>query len=123
MVVNVAIYLVVCATPPVLFWLASKAPAVAAAFRRRREPAPSGLPIERLAADLRRVHRCLTDLAPDAPMLRRRATHQAYDALLVQACAALGLPHWLDELPEGVERDIERLRVEESLRRAGLVVP
>ncbi|OXM74683.1 MULTISPECIES: hypothetical protein [Amycolatopsis] len=123
MVVNVAIYLVVCATPPVLFWLASKTPAVVAALRRRTEPAPAGPPIEQLAADLRRVHRCLADLAPDAPMLRRRATHQAYDALLVQACAALGLRHWLDELPEGVERDVERLRVEEALRRAGLAVP
>lgn len=123
MVVNVAIYLVVCATPPVLFWLASKTPAVVAALRRHGEPLPAGPPIERLAADLRRVHRSLEGLAPDAPMVRRRATHQAYDALLVQACAELGLRHWLDELPEGLERDIERLRVEESLRRAGLVVP
>ncbi|MDQ0378261.1 hypothetical protein [Amycolatopsis thermophila] len=124
MVVNVAIYLVVCATPPVLFWLASKTPeAVAAVRRRRSEPSPPGPPIERVAADLRRVHRSLTDLAPDAPMVRRRATNQAYDALLGQACAALDLRHWLDELPEGVERDVERLRVEEALRRAGLAVP
>ncbi|GAB3574044.1 hypothetical protein GCM10027445_34320 [Amycolatopsis endophytica] len=123
MAVNVAIYLLVCVTPPVLFWLASKSPALAAALRRRRVPAPSAPPIERLAADLRRVHRSLADLAPDAPMVRRRATNQAYDALLAQACAALGLRHWLDELPEGVERDVERLRVEEALRRAGLTVP
>jgi len=124
MVVNVAIYLVVCATPPVLFWLAVKAPEALAAIRRRREvPGPAGPPIERLAQDLRRVRRSLTDLPPDAPMVRRRATSQAYDALLGQACVALDVPNWLPDLPEGVEREVERLRVEESLRRAGLAVP
>ncbi|NIH86324.1 hypothetical protein [Amycolatopsis granulosa] len=123
MVVNVAIYLVTCVTPAVVFWLASKTPAMVAALRRHGEPVPAGLPIERLAADLRRVRHALEGLAPGAPMVRRRATCQAYDALLVQACAALGLRHWLDDLPEGVERDVERLRVEEALRGAGLAVP
>jgi hypothetical protein len=55
--------------------------------------------------------------------VRRRATRQAYDALLVQACHAVGEQHWLDTLPEGVEREVERLRIEESLRRSGLAVP
>ena len=123
---NVVLYVAVSVAPPALFWLAAKTPALAAALARRRRgpPLPDGPPIERLAADLRRVHRSLVGLAPGAPMLRRRATRQAYDALLAQACHALGEPHWLDTMPEeGVEREVERLRIEESLRRCGLRIP
>ena len=123
---NVVIYVAVSVTPPVVLWLASKAPKLVRAWARRRPgpPMPEGPPIERLAADLRRVHRALEKLAPGAPMLRRRATRQAYDALLAQACRALGEPHWLDTLPEeGLEREVERLRVEERLRHCGLVIP
>ncbi|HVW42314.1 MAG TPA: hypothetical protein VHC18_13275 [Amycolatopsis sp.] len=123
---NVVVYAAVSVAPPVVFWLAAKTPALVAALtrRRRRPPLPEGLPIEQLAADLRRVHRALEKITPGAPMVRRRATRQAYDALLAQACHALGEPHWLDTMPEdGVEREIERLRVEESLRRCGLAIP
>jgi len=123
---NVIVYVAVSVAPPLLFWLASKMPKLAQAVLRlrRRRPLPEGPPIERLAADLRRVHRALEKITPGAPMLRRRATRQAYDALLVQACHALGEQHWLDSLPEdGVEREIERLRIEECLRRCGLAIP
>ncbi|KAA9166669.1 hypothetical protein FPZ12_000120 [Amycolatopsis acidicola] len=122
---NVIVYLAISAVPPVFFWLMLKIPALADAAlrRRRRPPLTSAPPIEQLAADLRRVHRALATLAPDAPVVRRRATRQAYDALLIQACQAIGEPHWLDEVPEGVEREVERLRIEEKLRSSGLAVP
>ncbi|TNC27241.1 hypothetical protein [Amycolatopsis alkalitolerans] len=123
---NVLIYLAVCAVPPVVFWLGSKVPRLVDSIGERhrgRRPLPEGPPIERLAADLRRVHRVLEQLPPNSPELRRRATNQAYDALLAQACHAVGEQHWLDTVPEGLEREIERLRVEESLRRRGLAVP
>jgi hypothetical protein len=122
---NMLTYAAVTVMPPVLFWLATKVPAAVEMVnrRRRRPPVAEGPPIERLAADLRRVHRALAGLAPDVPVVRRRATRQAYDALLVQACHAVGEQHWLDTLPEGVEREVERLRIEESLRRSGLAVP
>lgn len=67
-------------------------------------PAPAGLPIERIAADLR-----LGVLA-------------AYDDALVEACTALELVTTLADLPVGMAHDLERLRVEEELRRSGLVL-
>ena len=56
-------------------------------------------------------------------MVRRIATRDAYDELLRQACAAVEVRHDLDSLPEGIERNMERLRVEEALRTAGLTIP
>jgi len=53
---------------------------------------------------------------------RRRAARKAYDALLVQACAVVEVSHRLDALPEGVDREVERLRVAEALRDGGLNV-
>ncbi|GAB3724102.1 hypothetical protein GCM10027598_40460 [Amycolatopsis oliviviridis] len=44
------------------------------------------------------------------------------DALLVQACREVEVDHRLDELPEGFDRGIERLRVENSLAERGLSV-
>lgn len=124
MVGNVLIYAVAVVLPTAVFWLALKLPGLIEAFgRRRRTPLPAQPPIERLAADLRRVRRDLAGLKPGAPMVRRRAAHQAYDALLAQACTAVEVPHRLDEVPDGVEREVERLRVEEALRGAGLAIP
>jgi hypothetical protein len=78
-----------------------------------------GRPVEQLAADLRRV-----SVATDQ---RRSATHQlanrvAYDQLLMQACQMLNVPHELGKNTAGPERDIERIRVEAELERAGIVL-
>jgi hypothetical protein len=40
--------------------------------------------------------------------------------VLVAAAAALGVPTALEELPEGIEHEAERLRLELALERAGL---
>jgi hypothetical protein len=58
---------------------------------------------------------------------RRSATHQlanrvAYDQLLMQACQMLNVPHELTNNTAGPERDIERIRVEAELERAGIVL-
>ena len=90
---------------------------------RQPEVAAHGPPIEQLAADLRRVHRALGQLGAGTTIVRWRATWHAYDTLLVQACAAVEVAHQLDELPQGFDREVERLRVEEALRAAGLAVP
>jgi hypothetical protein len=117
---------VVVTAPTLLFWVALRVPkavdTVGAYLRRRRGPATTTPPIERLAADLRRVHRALADFPPGTPNVRRVATREAYDALLVQACAAVDVPHRLDSVPEGMDRDLERLRVEEALRVQGVRV-
>ena len=80
-----------------------------------------GRPIEQLAADLRRLR---VAVATDHP---RSATHQlanrvAYDHLLMQACEMLDVPHDLGKKTAGRERDIERIRVEAELERAGIVL-
>ncbi len=81
----------------------------------------SGMPIEQLAADLRRLRGLVrTDS-------NRSAAHQvgnrlAYDRLLTQACEMLEIEHELARESVGIERDIERVRVEAELERAGLEV-
>lgn len=80
-----------------------------------------GVPIEQVAADLRRLR---SAIAGDE---HRSAAHQignrlAYDGLLVQACEMLGIEHELDQETSGLERDIERLRVEADLERLGVVL-
>ncbi len=124
---NLILLAVVVIAPTLLFWVLLRVPktvdAVGAYLRRRRRgPQPACPPIERLAADLRRVHRTLAEFPPGTPALRRRATRDAYDALLVQACTALDVPHRLDAVGEGIDREVERLRVEEALRSAGIHV-
>ncbi len=119
----VALYTVVAVAPSVIFWCALKAPAALRWWRRRREPVtPAGPPIEKLAADIRRVHRLLAELPSGASAVRRVGTRQAYDTLLSQACREVEVSHRLDTLPEGFDREIERLRVAESLRERGLSV-
>jgi hypothetical protein len=124
---NLVLLAIVVIAPSLLFWLMVRTPrtvdAVGAYLRRRRRgPEPVAPPIERLAADLRRVHRTLAEFPAGTPAVRRRATRQAYDALLVQACAALDVPHRLDTVAEGVDREVERLRIEEALQAAGVRV-
>jgi ABC-type phosphate transport system auxiliary subunit len=80
-----------------------------------------GVPIEQLAADLRRLRAIL---GTDA---HRSAAHQmgnrlAYDKLLMQVCEMLEIEHDLEGDSIGFERDIERIRVEAELERAGLIL-
>ena len=80
-----------------------------------------GVPIEQLAADLRRLRAIL---GTDA---HRSAAHQmgnrlAYDKLLMQVCEMLEIEHDLASESIGFERDIERIRVEAELERAGLIL-
>jgi hypothetical protein len=78
------------------------------AMRRQR-----GVPLEQVAANLRRLRGLLT---VDE---HRSAVHQignrvAYDQVLIQASEMLQIA--------GMERNIERLRVEAELERAGVVL-
>jgi hypothetical protein len=126
MVGNLVLLAVAVVAPSVVFWGILRVPrvvdAVGAALRRRRGPETGAQPIERLAADLRRVRKALAGFSPGTPAVRRLATRQAYDALLVQACAAVDIAHRLDRATDGMDREVERLRVEEALRDAGIRV-
>lgn len=64
----------------------------------------------------------LVEFPPGASAAKRYGARQAYDELLVQACAAVDIEHRLNCTAEGLDRDIERLRVEEALREAGVRV-
>jgi hypothetical protein len=80
-----------------------------------------GEPIEQIAADLRRLRAAIADDE------HRSAAHQmgnrlAYDRVLIEACTMLDIEHELHEETSGLERDIERLRVEADLERAGVVI-
>jgi hypothetical protein len=95
----------------------------AAAHRRavRELRHQQGVPIEQLAADLRRLRGILGNDA------HRSAAHQmgnrlAYDKLLMQACGMLDIEHDLDRDSIGFERDIERFRIEAELERAGVIL-
>ena len=80
-----------------------------------------GAPIEQLAADLRRLRAAVSHDQ------HRSAAHQvgnrlAYDRILIDVCAMLEIEHELDRALHGIEQDIERVRVEAELERAGIVV-
>lgn len=118
---NVVLFAIAAVAPSALFWAVVNVPR---ALRKLRRPAlvAENQPIESIAADLRRVRRVLSCFQPGTSAIKRIGARQAYDELLIQACSALDVEHRLHSLPEGVDRDIERLRLEECLRDRGLSV-
>lgn len=101
------------------------AAALARSWTRRRAPmaAPNRQPIERLAADLRRLQDRLTMVRADtdipARAFRIRAAELAYAELLGAACQALELD---DLVPKAFAGDRERDEVVMALSAAGLVL-
>lgn len=81
---------------------------------------PTGMPIERIAADLRRIRRQALMPATGTPMARRKAIVAAYDEALLDACRALDVQTELDGITDALERESERLRTEAELERAGV---
>lgn len=81
-------------------------------------PGPRRPAIERIAADLRRLNRQRLGVARRSVMWRK-AILSAYDDQLRMASRCLGVVEYLDEL-DGVDREIERCRVEGELQAAGL---
>lgn len=77
--------------------------------------------IEQIAADLRRLQTQRLGVAGRSRVWQK-AVQQAYDDRLRLACHCLGVSEHLCDL-EGVDLEIERLRVEGELQEAGLVLP
>ncbi len=94
--------------------------------RRRRsrhlDDLPLGRPIEEIAFDVRRLGRQVRHPDDGRSAARVGALLQSYDAVLGEACRALGHAQLLGVLPPGPELDLERERVERLLSRAGLVL-
>lgn len=86
-------------------------------------PQAAGIPIERIAADLRRLDDRLTALRGAGPVtakaVKLTAAQGAYDDRLLDACRALDVRHDLDTA-RGAGRAVERLRIEAALVGAGL---
>lgn len=99
-------------------WLAERA----ARRRARRMPPLDRRPLEAVTADIRRLRRRMALVPAGAPMVRRRALQAAYDDVLAEAAAMLGVPHTLATDPPGPGRDAERLRLLVALEAAGLAV-
>jgi hypothetical protein len=87
---------------------------------RAPSPSPVGMPIERIAADLRRIRPQALRQTTGTPMARRQAIVAAYDAALLDACKALDVHTDLDSMTDALERESERLRTEAELARAGV---
>ncbi|MET0524723.1 MAG: hypothetical protein ABWZ91_07985 [Nocardioides sp.] len=83
-------------------------------------PRPTGPPIERLAADARRIRAEIRRAPSGIPVAKMRGWLEAYDDVLMTACHTLELEQRLGTLPEGSEHDMERERVERMLERHGL---
>jgi hypothetical protein len=81
---------------------------------------PTCPPIERIAADLRRLGRQRTGIAMRSPVWFT-AVQRAYDDRLRVASGQLGIEQHLDELT-GIDLELERVRVEELLCSAGLAM-
>jgi len=77
------------------------------------------VPIEQLAFDLRRLDRQRRSGPMRSSEVGLAAVLQAYDARLQLACQCLGVAEHLQPL-QGVDREIERVRLEVQLEAAGL---
>ncbi len=80
---------------------------------------PTGPPLEQIAADLHRLGSARLSCVLGST--RYNATTRAYDHRLMHACRALEVDEHLSEV-EGVDLDLERLRVEGQLIESGFVL-
>ncbi len=83
-------------------------------------PMPSGPPLEKLAADCRRLRPLARSPKPGVTMARQRGIVAAYDNVLTDTARTLAVTTNLTELPQGIDREAERLRLEHALEVAGL---
>ena len=83
-------------------------------------PPPPRVPLEKIAADLCRLSTAIRDVPPEASRARKHGLRLAYDDVLGKAALALDVPHSLPTLSLGMDRDLERLRVEGAVRDCGL---
>jgi len=83
-------------------------------------PRPVGMPLERIARDVRRIRREVRQPLDGVPLAKRRGLIAAYDDALLDACRALGVPTSLSDIADPLERESERLRLEYLLEQAGV---
>jgi hypothetical protein len=122
--VSLLLYLLLAVAPTAAFWLAVQvipaAVAAVARIRRNRAPVPVGRPLERLVADLRRLRGQMRG-PPPTTMVRRNALVAAYDDVLLDVCAAVGIDAPLAGATDA-ERPFARLQTEAAVEAAGIVL-
>ncbi|WP_219417268.1 hypothetical protein [Pseudonocardia nigra] len=116
------LYLSITAAPTLMFWAALKLQAVVAARRVRAAPGV-GPPLESRVADVRRLRRAVRH-GPRRNRLRRVALLSAYDDVLVDLCAAIGVDSTplTDAAETGSGRAFARLQVEAAVEEAGIAL-
>lgn len=87
---------------------------------RHAFPTTRSRPFELIAHDARRLGHRFHHPRRGITFVRYESTRWAYDKVLAEGCAALGIEHLLSVLPPGPELDAERRRVEWLLYLAGL---
>ena len=123
---------IIAVTPTVLGVAVVYAPKWCQAIARRwperadREPEPAGLPIQQLAADLRRLLRLHDELTASAHLAMRAHRLWAVEAAIgvraVEAARALEVPHREPAMPVALSR-AELHDLLRALAAAGLVLP
>jgi hypothetical protein len=88
--------------------------------REAAAPEPKTRPFEVVAAHARRLYARFHQAAEGRSYAKLEAIRRAYDEVLAEGCAQLGIEHLLDVLPPGEELDVERTRVEQRLELVGL---
>jgi hypothetical protein len=117
------LYLLVAATPTVLFWAALRlfpAAVTAWAERRRRRELPAGPALESVVANLRRLRREVC-CGAYRTQVRRVALQAAYDDTLVECCRLVDVDAPL-AVADARERPFARLLTEAALENAGIAL-
>lgn len=116
------LYVLVAATPTMMFWLALRllpAASTAIAERRRRRHALPGQSLEKVVADMRRLRREVCGRPPT--MVRRTAVLAAYDDTLIDLCRIVDVDAPLASAT-GPDRAFARLLTEAALEDAGIAL-
>jgi hypothetical protein len=117
------LYLLVAATPTVLFWAALRLlPAALTAWceRRKRRDAPAGPPLESVVANLRRLRREVCRGCYHT-QVRRMAVEAAYDDTLLECCRLVAVDAPL-ATADARDRPFARLLTEAALENAGITL-
>lgn len=117
------LYLLVAATPTVLFWVALRlVPAALMAWfgRRRRRDAPAGPSLESAVANLRRLRREVCR-GCYRTQVRRMAVQSAYDDTLLECCRLVAVDAPLATADDR-DRPFARLLTEAALENAGITL-
>lgn len=120
--VGLLIYLLVAVAPTLVLWVTLRLlpRAVGAVLERRRRPSP-GPSFEQVVADVRRLRREVRAGRPGSHV-RQVAVFSAYDDVLLQLCAVVGVPDPPLATADGRDRAFARLLTEAALEEAGVAL-